>query len=168
MKIRYGFVTNSSSSSFVIAFKSKADIESDVRKIFDDVPFCEDVRGMTREDATETAMQWVLNAVKRDKISRTELKKILKEEFSSRARWIYYYNTNNFPRLGREYLNSAEYKKLEKEYVAKRMEEVLNLLDGKSYIVYTSFSDNDGCIGSYLEHDAIPLANNTICSFNHH
>lgn len=168
MKVRYGFVTNSSSSSFVIAFKDKNAIAEDVEHIFANCPCDFSIGAMTSEEIVEHAKANLLRDIERDHITIKELRKKLREEFSMTARRIYYYNTRKFYTEGREYLESDEYKKLANDYIESEMAKVLKQLEGKDYVVYTSFSDNDGCIGSYMEHDVMPRAKNTICSFSHH
>ena len=172
MKIRNGFVTNSSSSSFIVAFNNKSTIENDIDEIlsrYTEENFDTSYFRCTFEDFIRNVKSVLMCSIKRDVISAKELRKILTEEFSHVAKWKYYYDTSYFTsKNGKEYLQSDEYKKLSNDFVKKHVSEIMKKLEGKSYIVYTSFSDNDGALGSFMEHDLMPYAKNTVHSFNHH
>ena len=169
MKIRNGFVTNSSSSSFIIAFQNEDEIESSVRKAILEYPPTHCIWGeMTIEDVISGATHYALNGIAKGKTSLEEIEKILTREFKAQARWALYYNTKIFLEDDGSYLNSKEYKTKEKEFVGNRVKEVMEKLKGKDYIFYASFSDNDGCIGSYIEHEIAPNMKETVCVFSHH
>ena len=169
MKIRRGFVTNSSSSSFIIAFNSEDEIDDVIRNaVTNSAPEADCWTHMTDEEFAEHAITYALREIKDEKVTLEEVKQILVEEFQSRARWELYYSTRRYYTDRGEYLNSEEYKKKEREFVEEHVKDAMASLKNKKYISYASFSDNDGCIGSYLEHNLIPYLEETVCSFNHH
>lgn len=169
MKIRHGFVTNSSSSSFIIAFNNGEEIDDIIRNaVQNSAPEADRWTHMTDEEFAERAITYALREIRDEQVTLEKVKEILTEEFESRARWELYYSTRRYYSDRGEYLNSVEYKNKEKAFVEEHVNDAMKKLQGKDYIAYASFSDNDGCIGSYLEHNLIPYLEETVCSFNHH
>ena len=165
MKIRNGFVTNSSSSSFIIAYKSEEELNKDIEKVLEKEPFDMSYSHLSCGDLESKAREYILNGIKNGVMSKEEILKELKEEFESEARWKFFYSKRqwNF-----EYLESDEYKNKETEYVNEMIKMIEKELEGMGFVSYASFADEDGSIGSYAEHHAVPSLNGTIRRFSHH
>ena len=168
MKVRCGFVTNSSSSSFVVVFKNENTIEKEVDEIFKKCPCDYGYDSITDEEIVAFAKEELLEDAKKYRVTLEELCDILRKEFARLARRKYYYETRKFLNDDGEYLESNEYKSLANAYIEEEMNKVLKKIKTNEYIVYTSFADDDGVIGSYMEHTVMPSAKNTIHSFSHH
>ena len=166
MKIRNGFVTNSSSSSFIIAFKDRDAAEESVRKAIEKNPPLDfSWSGLSEEEMIEKTITYMMNGIEDVITSLEEIKTALKDELESRARWKFFYSTRNFDF---NYLETDEYKQKEQKFIEEQMAEIMPKLESMGLITYPSFSDNDGCIGSYIEHTIAPSLEETLCSFSHH
>lgn len=166
MKIRNGFVTNSSSSSFIIAFKDRSEAKESIRKAIEENPPRDySWSGLTEEEMIEKTIEYMMRGIDDGAISIENIKIELVDELKSRARWKFFYSTRNFDY---EYLDTDEYKEKEQKYIEERMAELLPKLENMGFLTYPSFSDNDGCIGSYIEHTIAPSLKETLCSFSHH
>ena len=141
MKIRKGFVTNSSSSSFIIAFKDRDAAEESVRKAIEKNPPLDfSWSGLSEEEMIKKTITYMMNGIEDGITSLEEIKTALKDE----------------------------YKQKEQKFIEEQMAEIMPKLENMGLITYPSFSDNDGCIGSYIEHTIAPSLEETLCSFSHH
>lgn len=143
MKIRSDFVTNSSSSSFIVVFGNRKDYMNAVYKMA--------ILGVPDE-----YINIIWNDIVSNKISREELLKHLKEHEKSMAEYVLGWKDRNWKEC-REFLSSKEGKAAVKAYVDSHMEEhKRNLPKRCEYCGILEYGDEDGNFYATLEHDIMP------------
>ncbi|MBQ8806322.1 MAG: hypothetical protein IJZ68_07715 [Bacteroidaceae bacterium] len=171
MKVRLDFVTNSSSSSFILAYDSREDALAQLAKKAANFP--EHIGIILRD--VERAPQ----------LTEAELTERLEEEADHHAYWIMHYGeggwwSNRKPTWENLWIKrnpdkdrwqmyedpeyQAEKKRLKDQY----LEAARKKLEGKSFVIEIEYSDNDGTLFSELEHDIMPQMPGLVESFNHH
>lgn len=152
MKIRKGFVTNSSSSSFILGFTSEENIKKELeaeglKEYFDEV-----LKDVTRGI----------------KLTKDEVLEGYAEEI--------YYDTlwELEDRLDVPYDKKFEIRET-KEFQGKlnkaitdRVSELEEYMKGYSVFVEINYSDNDGLMYSTLEHHVAPNMNCCLAAISHH
>lgn len=153
MKIRTDYVTNSSSSSFIIGFKSRDNIE---KQLYD---------SMMKNCKYET----VLNDIKKKKnhLTKEQALESFREEIEFEVRWKT--EREYQERFGFDWLENSENKK---KVEAKIIKKIAKLCDEfkdeiKNYeflaeVEYCDHTDGD------LEHEIMPYLDCTLKSFSHH
>lgn len=149
MKIRTDYVTNSSSSSFVLGFKNTDEIAS----VMNDLPYF-----------------WA-EQVKEDVISDIEHGITTKEQAVEEylhSLWIgIEFNGKSYWRLTQEEIQSQEYQELVQNKKNELIEEFLKQLSPHAIISIVHYGDDDD-LGSALEHDIMPYLDCTIQRISHH
>lgn len=152
-KIRNGFVTNSSSSSFILGFKDK----DSIAKTLADNNTC---------GYFETIYQDCLEAEKMD--IETMLNNCRESIY-----WDAFYdleyeleNRMNWDEIF-EFTKTDEFKKLVEEETDKRINELRKDAEGKSIFVEVEYEDHS-LSGSELEHDIVPYLDCCLEVFSNH
>lgn len=152
-KVRNGFVTNSSSSSFILGFK---DEDSIAKTLADD-----DTYGYF-----ETIYHDCLESEKMD--IETMLNNCREDIY-----WDAFYdleysleNRMNWDEIF-EFTKTNEFKKFVEEETDKRINELRKDAEGKSIFVEVEYEDHT-VEGSELEHDIVPYLKCCLTRFSHH
>lgn len=154
MKIRKGFVTNSSSSSFILGFTSEENIKKeleaeDLKEYFDEV--LKDVTGV--------------GAIK---LTKDEVLEGYAEEIYYQTRWDVE-NSLHVPYSKKfEMRETQEFQKKLNKAIADRTSELEQAMEGYSVFVEISYSDNDGFRYSNLEHYVVPNMKCCLAVIDHH
>lgn len=155
MKIRTDFVTNSSSSSFIIVFNNVAE----KKRHFDDL----------LERMPEYA-RIIINDIENNKITKEEALKEIKKDLESEAYWKYYWNNSKYWGSNSKNVNpyeDPEIQKLVKTYVKLHIAEVLNELPKRGYYSMVEYGD-DSSFYSELEHHIMPGLEFVFRRISHH
>lgn len=152
MKIRKGFVTNSSSSSFILGFTSEENIKKeleaeDLKEYFDEV--LEDVMRAT-------------------KLTKDEVLKGYSKEIYYDTLWELE-NRLDVPYGKRfEIRETKEFQDKLNRAITDRVSELEEDMQGYSVFVEINYSDNDGLMYSTLEHHVAPNMNCCLAAISHH
>lgn len=150
MKIRTDYVTNSSSSSFILGFKN----EEDIQDIANELPYywAEEVKENISSDL-KYGVTTKENAIK----------------LYQDCIWVsnFRFNGKDYWDLTKEERQSEEYKKFIQDKKDKLSEDLLNKLNEYEIISIVEYEDRDA-LGSELEHNIMPYLDCTIKRISHH
>ena len=156
MKIRTDYVTNSSSSSFILGFTSEENIHNELLSGFP-------------EWAGEYFYTVSRDVQSERRLNKDEIIEMAKEELLWEAE---YEVQNEYQRKHRvsyrdawEYTDTENGKKAVSEKLNHYVENIIKDMDGKSVFVEVEYDDH--CNGE-LEHEIMPKVKSTIVSFSHH
>ena len=152
-KVRNGFVTNSSSSSFILGFKDEDSIAKTLaddntcgyfETIYHDCLESEKMDIETMLDNCRESIYW-------------EVFYNLEYKLEERMNWNEIF----------EFTKTDEFKKLVEEETDKRINELRKDAEGKSIFVEVEYEDHT-VEGSELEHDIVPYLKCCLTRFSHH
>ena len=147
MKIRCDYVTNSSSSSFILGFKDKKSV----------MPTLESSKSAIMNDNFISASEKDFERLVKDcKKKGKSFQTVLKEaewEFEDRAGWQEYLKINGFP----------DDKEIIKENARKQIEEFKEKAKDDTYFVYVEYDDHESMLDYLLR-----KAPYTLEWFSHH
>ena len=139
MKYRSDFVTNSSSSSFIVAYKSSSEMMSDLRQFVKNY----------EDDEWSHQYKDVVYDIFKKKITYTQAVKEYTRHIEEKVYYMLsgsreYFSYQEKYGSHQKWVNSAEFKKIHKELVEQEVEKFKKSVNPRGYFALLNYSDSDG------------------------
>ena len=139
MKYRSDFVTNSSSSSFIVAYKNSAEMVKDLRQFAKNY----------ENDEWNRQYSDVIYDIFKKKVTYTEALKVYTEYANDRAYYLLaggrqYFEYQEKYGGHQKWVKSDEFKKMRKEIVEQEVEKFKKMVNPRGYFALLTYSDSDG------------------------
>lgn len=151
MKIRTDYVTNSSSSSFILGFNNSGDIADTIKN---------ELPSYWREDVIQEVISDVENGI----TSKEDAIKFYQDHIDT---YFIKFHGKDWFDLSREELKSQEYKDFIQHVLDSRSKEFIESIKEYEVISIVEYEDHTS-LGSELEHDIMPCLDCTISRISHH
>lgn len=171
MKVRNDFVTNSSSSSFILAFKSKEDGATRIAAMTS--KYGSDYVSTLLADfmeATPIPVESFVDHIKDDAETQAYYRMSIGDGgwwSNSKPTFQNLWMKNHPGATYKDYIESEEYKTELERRMKEITDELLAKISDKPYIVELEYEDHSD-VGSTLEHEILPNWEHTVRRFNHH
>ena len=156
MKVRTDFVTNSSSSSFILVFNNREEMRNSMKKV--------------GEQYGANVEEVLTGDVIKGKVDRRKAEGLLRNYYRREAKYRFIYGTKDWIKLSTEEFYAKHNTVNEKmgEYVKKSVADTMAKLPKRGYISVVEYSDNNGLFFSEMEHYIVPKLPFTVLSMSHH
>lgn len=165
MKIRSDYVTNSSSSSFILSFKDEESVYNTLKEQFPKYI----------ENGWSAGENWylcqLLNEIEEaDRLTENNIKEIVDDE-SWDVRWDI---EDELERKGmsysevRDFLKTTEGEKMIADACKEKFEKIMNKIGNNKVIVQVEHGDGGEGEDGVLEHEILPNLDCTAVRFSHH
>ena len=139
MKYRSDFVTNSSSSSFIVAYKTPSEMVKDIQKFVKEY----------EDDEWSHQYKDVVYDIFKKKVTYTEVLKVYTEYVNDRAYYLLsggrqYFEYQEKYGGHQKWVKSDEFKKMRKEIVEQEVEKFKKMVNPRGYFALLTYSDSDG------------------------
>lgn len=165
MKVRADFVTNSSSSSFLLTFKDKNSIYDTLKKQFPTV----ENSWSAGKDGYFTQLFKEIN--ESHYLSKDEIVSLIKDE-SYDIEWNLGYKLRREKNMSyseaNDYIQSEEGQNLVKQMIDERTNNVLKTIGDNAITVEVEHGDGGEGEDGVLEHEILPYLDCTVIRFSHH
>jgi hypothetical protein len=166
MKIRSDFVTNSSSSSFILSFKDEDSIYKTLKE-----QFPTDIENGWSAGEFGYLHQLLNDIENADRLTKEDLVEIILDE-SWHIRWEIEERLKRREHMSREevsdYFNTDEGKKVLERAYQEQIDKVMSIIGDNKVIVQVEHGDGGDGEDGVLEHEILPSLDCTAKRFSHH
>lgn len=165
MKVRSDFITNSSSSSFLLSFKDENSIYETLKEQF---PVVQNDWSAGENGYLEQLFDEIKNA---HRLSRDEIKALVKSE-SFNIEWNFVKalirKKNMTYEEAWDYIKTDEGQQVLADKCEEEINSILIVIGNDEVVVEVKHGDGGEGEDGVLEHDILPYLNCTVASFSHH